>query len=223
MNLLSVDTSTKKLSLAITKDGRLCRFCSETLSTKLSSVIMPRILKICRDSKITLDQIDAFAVGIGPGSFTSLRVGLSTVKGLVFGNEKKIVGISSLDILALNTLHDHTRVTVIGDARRGMVYFAQYDKNGESLKQVDSYQLMAVEELKMNALADSVVIGDGIPLVYDHFKKDRSIIWEKEENWFPQAKRLALLASPLLMNNKGIKASRLLPLYLYAQDCQVRK
>ena len=82
MLILSIDTSTKHFSLAVSENGTVLG--SKSLKSKkvLSSTIIPAIEKVLKKAGVTLDKIDGFAVGLGPGSFTSLRVGVATVKGL---------------------------------------------------------------------------------------------------------------------------------------------
>ena len=134
MNLLAIDTSTKNLSLAVTKKGKVVKFRNVKLTRPLSSSIMPSIKKILNSAGITLSKLDGFAVGLGPGSFTGLRVGLSTIKGLAFATKKPVVGISSLDVLAMNIKEDCAQICTLCDAKRNLVYACLYEKKGATLK-----------------------------------------------------------------------------------------
>src|SRR3989338_3422719 len=133
MNILAFDTSSKHFSLAVAKDGKTLHSRSIFLKKVLSGSIMPAILGILKKAGLTLAKLDGFAVGLGPGSFTSLRVGLSTVKGLAYALKKPVVGIPSLDVLALNVKEDG-QICVVCDAKRNMVYACLYQKKGKELK-----------------------------------------------------------------------------------------
>jgi len=225
MKMLSLDTSTNRLSLAVSVDQKVVSSCNEVLANKISKTIIPRINKICKKAGVELVDIDVIAAGIGPGSFTSLRVGLATVKGLVFGTKKRIIGVPSLDVIALNVKNEEADVCVISDAKRKMVYFARYKKLSQNIKQVGSYQLIPVEKIKELNLNNITIVGDGIPLIRDYFQKDSnsSIEWKAKQDWYPSARHLASLASQKLEEKGFTNINQLLPLYLYAQDCQVRK
>ncbi|MBU0467809.1 MAG: tRNA (adenosine(37)-N6)-threonylcarbamoyltransferase complex dimerization subunit type 1 TsaB [Candidatus Omnitrophica bacterium] len=134
MRILSIDTSTKHFSLAVSENEKVLS--SKNLKSKkvLSSTIIPAIEQVLKKAGVTLSQIDGFAVGLGPGSFTGLRVGVSTVKGLAYATNKPIVGIPSLDVLALNIKRKNAQVCTICDAKRNMVFGCVYDKEGLNIK-----------------------------------------------------------------------------------------
>src|SRR3990167_6114426 len=100
MNILAIDTSSKYLSLVIARDEHILVRYFEPLGRELSSKLVPIIDSSLKKAKLSLKNIDYFGAGLGPGSFTALRIGLSAMKGLVFPFNKPIAGISSLDVLA---------------------------------------------------------------------------------------------------------------------------
>ena len=85
MKILSIDTSTKNFSLAVSKDGRVLRYRNIFLDKVLESSIIPSIEGILKSADVRFKDLDGFAIGLGPGSFTSLRVGLSTIKSIRVG------------------------------------------------------------------------------------------------------------------------------------------
>lgn len=225
MNLLSIDTSTKKLSLAISRDEKVLKFRNVQLDRPLSSSIMPSIKKILRDSQIPLARLDGFAVGLGPGSFTSLRVGLSTVKGLAFALRKPVVGIPSLDILAMNIQEDDARVCALCDARRDLVYACLYDKRGMALKRKSEYLLVNIQEVLKQIRGEVVFVGDGIELFKDDIKRAKGITpkFADKKHMFPEARSLASLAIKRFQKQKYDNIDKLIPLYLYPDHCQIKK
>lgn len=223
MNLLAIDTSSDYLSLAISRGDKI--ICSSNIPTKrkLSSMILPSIKKILQKADMKLEDLTGFVVGLGPGSFTSLRVGLATIKGLSFALKKSVVGIPSLDALAFNAQSEGVDICVITDARRNLVYAALYQKNGK-LKRKGKYVLAPIEEVLKKTNKSSVFTGNAISLYKNKIKKFcRDCQFEDEKKWNPKAKDLILLARKKFEDAKYDKIDKLIPLYLYPEDCQVRK
>jgi len=225
MNLLSLDTSTKKLSLAVSRGEQILKYRNVTLSRPLSSSIMPSIRTILDNAKMPLARLDGFAVGLGPGSFTSLRVGLSTIKGLAFAVGKPVVGIPSLDVLAMNVPEDSAQVCTLCDARRNLVYACLYDKHGMTLKRKSEYLLTDIQQVLKKIKGKVVFIGDGLTLYAADIKKSKGIMPQliDQKNIFPQARFLTHLALERFAKKKYDNIDQLVPLYLYPDHCQIKK
>jgi len=224
MNLLAIDTSTRNLSLAVIKGGKVVTSRNVKLKRPLSSSIMPSIKKILNSAGITLAKLDGFAVGLGPGSFTSLRVGLSTIKGLAFATHKPIIGISSLDVLAMNIEEDNAQICTLCDAKRNLVYACFYEKKNSVFKKTSDYVLESIDAVLKKVKGRVFFIGDGVQLFRDDINKAKSIdpIFVDEKLAFPQARCLAPLAVKKFQNGLKDDISKLVPLYLYPEHCQVR-
>ena len=224
MNLLAIDTSTKNLSLAVTKNGKVVKFKNVKLVRPLSSSIMPSIRKILDSAGITLSKLDGFAVGLGPGSFTGLRVGLSTIKGLAFATNKPVVGISSLDVLAMNIKEDHVQICTLCDAKRNLVYACLYEKKGSTLKRKSDYFLESIDAILKKIKGEVIFIGDGVKLFRNDIQKATSInpIFIDGELTLPRARCLAPLALKKFQKGQKDDIAQLVPLYLYPEHCQVR-
>ncbi|MGB5749373.1 MAG: tRNA (adenosine(37)-N6)-threonylcarbamoyltransferase complex dimerization subunit type 1 TsaB, partial [Desulfobacterales bacterium] len=100
MRILALDTATQNCSVAIVDDGSLLAELTSVNSTTHSRRLMDFINTVCSLADLKAEDVDGFAVTIGPGSFTGLRIGISTIKGLAFSLGKPVVGVSSLDALA---------------------------------------------------------------------------------------------------------------------------
>ena len=224
MNILALDTSSKHFSLAVAKDGKTLHSRSIFLKKVLSGSIMPAILGILKKAGLTLAKLDGFAVGLGPGSFTSLRVGLSTVKGLAYALKKPVVGIPSLDVLALNVKEDG-QICVVCDAKRNMVYACLYQKKGNELKRKSKYLLADIKDVLKQITGEVIFVGDGVPLFRETIEKAAGIKarFADEKQMYPQAKHLATLALKRFEAKDYDVAETLVPLYLYPEDCQVQK
>ena len=104
---------------------------------------------------MTLNDIDVLAVGLGPGAFTSLRVGLSTVKGLAFATKKPVIGIPSMDAIAMSIKDESAQICTICDAKRNLVFGCLYEKNGAQLKKKTDYLLTDINDLLKKIKGDS--------------------------------------------------------------------
>lgn len=223
MNLLLLDTSTKNFSVAVASQDRVLVRKNIILEKILSTSIIPSVVKILKKAKLKLREVDGFGVGIGPGSFTSLRVGLATIKGLAFALDKPVVGVSSLDVMAMGCGLTDASVCVVCDARRDLVYACFYRKQNDSLIRQSDYMLVSPQEVVKKITENTILLGDGITI----FKKQgfikKNVIIAQERLWLPDAKNLWPLVKPRFIQEKYDDADKLVPLYLYPEDCQVKK
>ncbi|OGX07364.1 MAG: tRNA (adenosine(37)-N6)-threonylcarbamoyltransferase complex dimerization subunit type 1 TsaB [Omnitrophica WOR_2 bacterium GWA2_47_8] len=192
------------------------------LEKVLSDSIIPAIDKILSQAKVLLPKLDGFCVGLGPGSFTSLRVGLSTIKGLAFALKKPVVGISSLDGLAMNVKEDADILTVV-DAKRNLFYTCFYQKKGIALKRKSKYLLLSADEVLKVMKPGMILVGDGVGLLQDKIARESGVVLADPDNWYPKAENLALLSLERFKKKDFDNISTLVPLYLYPEDCQVQK
>ena len=135
--ILMIETSTECCSVALSEGARiLARRIDETPRMQ-SSMLAPYIVEVLQEAGMTADDLDAVAVSEGPGSYTGLRVGVSTAKGICFGARKPLLGIDTLQILACQALtvipgvtRDFDHIVAMLDARRMEVYAATFDAEG---------------------------------------------------------------------------------------------
>lgn len=225
MKILGVDTSTNILSVAIVEDKDIIANLSRTLEKGHSSGLVPMIEEILKKSNISLKQIDGFAVGIGPGSFTGLRVGVTTMKTLAFAVDKPIVGISSLDTIAYNGIGTSGLICPIVDAKRNQVYSAIYAWEGKVLKRLSNYLLTPVERLLKKIKGEALFLGDAVELYREEIIKikEGTAKFAPKSFWFPQASRIALLGLEAFKRGERDNPYSLVPMYLYPKECTIRK
>lgn len=229
MKTLAIETSAKQFSLAVSDGDKVIKSRKMVLNQVLSDSIVPAIEKVLKDAKVSLAKLDVLVVGLGPGSFTSLRVGLSTVKGLAFAAGKPVIGIPSLDAVALNVGETPLQICVIADAKRNLVYAAFYENKQGSLKRKSEYLLTPLADLLGRIEVDTVFVGDALKLYqlniesYFSNKKKLKIEFAPESQAHPDAKGLLVLAQEDLKKKKFANIDKLVPLYLYPEDCQVQK
>lgn len=147
MKILGIDTTAKTATVALCNDCELIAEFSTTTSSH-STVILPMIENIFKYCGVTVDDIDLYAVSAGPGSFTGVRIGVSTVKGLAFKNETPCIGVSSLEALAMSFCGIDGIVVPVIDARRDTVYTALFRTqcNG-SFSRLTKDEQLTIDEL----------------------------------------------------------------------------
>ena len=126
MKILAIDTATMSCSAAIVADGLLRAELNTVTNQTHSKHLMDMIHTVCDMSEIKIAEVDGFAVTIGPGSFTGLRIGISTIKGLAWSLNKPVVGVSSLDAIAWQCDLSPYPICSLLDARKHEVYYCLY-------------------------------------------------------------------------------------------------
>ncbi|HPH53065.1 MAG: tRNA (adenosine(37)-N6)-threonylcarbamoyltransferase complex dimerization subunit type 1 TsaB [Bacteroidales bacterium] len=136
--LLLLETSTEICSTVLTKGGEVIasRCCNRPKSH--ASKLAVQISEVFAESGITIAECDAVAVSEGPGSYTGLRVGVSTAKGLCFGSGKPLIAISTPQILTMAAIGRAEKIVALIDARRMEAYCAIFDSNGVPMSRVNS-------------------------------------------------------------------------------------
>lgn len=223
MKILGIDTTTKFLCLGIYDGARVYEYNLE-LGRKHSVLLVPTIKRVLEALGWQIGDIDYFACGLGPGSFTGIRVGLATIKGLSLSFKKPIIGISTLDILAKNAtaLSDASIAPAI-DAKRGFIYCSIYRKKNDILKRVTSYMLLTKDEFFKKIPKNTVILGDAVGLYKDNILKNaKGVKILDKDYWHPQARNIIKLALERIKEKKFSNAFNIKPIYLYPKECQIR-
>lgn len=194
MKILSIDSSSKVATAAIVnEDGLIAEY---TLNNKAehSILIMEMIDNLLKSSNLTINDIDGFAVSKGPGSFTGLRIGMATIKGLSLGSNKPYISISTLDALAYSLLNFDGIICPIMDALRDSVYTGLYKNNNGVLETLLEPSALDLEEL-VTLLKDKnekvIFTGDGLLKHKEYLKNNL------EKAYFPPNHLSVIRASSL--------------------------
>ena len=165
MIVLSMDSSSLVTTVALLKDEHLLGEFTLNFKREHSVILMEKIEMLLKDCNIDISEVDGFVVSKGPGSFTGLRIGMATVKGLSMGSNKPYLSISSLDALAYSLVNFDGIICPIMDALRDSVFTCMYkSSNGEHSKIID-YSALSLDELvEVLQQKDEPVIftGDGV-------------------------------------------------------------
>lgn len=167
MKVLGIDTSTKVATIAVIDEEKVIGEYSLSKDMSHSEKLMPMIKEVLDNVDINIEDIDLFAVGVGPGSFTGLRIGAATVKSFAHLFNKPVIGVSTLEALAYNmNLNDSTIMPML-DARRQRVYTALYRFKDGDIEEIESSQILQIEDIKeeLNDYEKIIVNGEG-SLIY---------------------------------------------------------
>ncbi len=171
MKICAIDSSGLTASVALTEDDITIAEYSIQHKITHSQTLLPMLDEILKRVDTGFEDIDAYAVAAGPGSFTGLRIGIATVKGLGIAADKPVAAVPTLEALAYNAYGCGQLICPIMDARRDQVYTGIYAfENGSTMKAVSGQKAMAFEELCeiLNGLGRDVLFtGDGIPVFKD--------------------------------------------------------
>jgi tRNA threonylcarbamoyladenosine biosynthesis protein TsaB len=164
MKILAVDTATSSCSVAIIRDDSLLAELTTAPDETHSRHLMTMVDVICRMAGYKIADIDGFAVTIGPGSFTGLRIGISTIKAIAFGLKKPVVGVSSLEALAWQCVPSPYLMCPLLDARKNEVYHGQYRSHSGKLMPVGIEQVASLVEAVRAIREPSLFVGNAAEL-----------------------------------------------------------
>jgi len=223
MKILGVDTSSKFLTLALLSNNEVIAEINLDAYRRLSSLLVPSIKDILRKSDIALEDLDGFAIGTGPGSFTGLRVGITTIKALALSLNKPVAGICSLDILARNVFVENHKVCTIVDAKRDNLFCCIYEFKKGRLRRLIRHSLININELLKKIDEKTIFLGDGIiPYAKIIKRYNKKAIFVPEQLWYPKASNLVIMAYDKFKRGSFIDVDRLAPFYLYPKECQIK-
>lgn len=214
MLILAFESSAKAASVALVRDGVLVSQYSQCSGLTHSRTLLPMAEDMLKNAELTMADVDGFAVAHGPGSFTGIRIGVSTVKGLAWAADKPCAGVSTLEALAWNGVCAGGVVCPVMDARRSQVYNALFEiRDGKPVRLTEDRPI-ALAELKEEVKALGVpvlLLGDGAALTAAYFADNAVPFTLAPENirW-QSAWGVAMAAQDKSFGN----ADELLPVYL---------
>lgn len=224
MKILALDTSSEYMSLALAEDDKLLASQHVAFGRQLSSNLIKSIDAISKMANWKISDIECFCVGLGPGSFTGLRIGITCMKGFALALKKPIKGISSLDAIAYEGRYFDGKACPIIDAKKNMVYSAIYEVKDGSVARKSSYMVLKAEELLKKLKGEVLFLGDGIPLYKDIIAKyGRRFHFAPTKLWYPRADILAGLCLSDVRRGKFDDVHKLNPLYVHPKECTVTK
>ena len=220
MKILALDSSGLVASAAVVEDDVLIAENTTDYKKTHSQTLLPMLDEIRQMVDLDLHTIDAIAISAGPGSFTGVRIGVSTAKGIADAKNIPCVGVSSLAGAAWNVAPLTDRlICPVMDARRGQLYNALFDYTGGTLHRLTPDRAISMEDLKKEliSLGKSVLlVGDGTQICYNNFSlsDELDVTAAPSGLVYPCAWGAAMEAYHLAQEGKMVSAAALLPSYL---------
>jgi len=231
MLVLGIDTATLVCSVALADSEKIIGEYSLNIKKTHSQRLMPLIADLIQDSHLDRESLEGIAVTSGPGSFTGIRIGVATARGLAQGLKLPLVGVPTLDILAAQFPYAGGIICPLLDARRQEVYTCLYRFSGEKMERLSDYIAAPLEEvldlLKEKPGERVIFLGDGLERYGDIIRKALG----GRASWAPPSLRInrgALVAQlgreELLAGGEIYRDSykNLQPLYLRRSEAEVR-
>jgi tRNA threonylcarbamoyladenosine biosynthesis protein TsaB len=215
MNLLAIETSTESCSVALSCNAELISR-SEFAPRRHAELLLPMCEEVLAEAGVSRGQLDAIAVGRGPGAFTGVRLAISAAQGMALALDLPVIPVSSLAALACDAPIDENVILAVIDARMGEVYAATFRRDSDGLVQATSEERVgSAEMLKLAAGQRWSVIGTGWDTYADMIRSrlGSAPVWAQGK-CYPQAARIAQLAMREWVAGNGLAPELALPVYL---------
>lgn len=178
MKILALDSSGLVASVAVVEEEYTIAEYTVNYKKTHSQTLLPMLDEVVKMTELDLGSIDAIAISGGPGSFTGLRIGSATAKGLGLALQKPLIHVPTLEGLAYNLCGTPGIICPIMDARRNQVYTGLYSFEKEDLQIVEPQMAVGIDELieKLNARGEAVTfLGDGVPVQREYLKEHLTV------------------------------------------------
>ncbi len=220
MKILSLDSSATSASVCLFDVEENKIIGDFFINTKLthSQTLVPMIDSLLSNVNVQLSDIDAFAVNVGPGSFTGIRIGVSVIKGMAMALNKPCVAVSTLESMGYNYI-DSDDIIVCGcmDARRNQVYNALFSVKKGVVSRICEDRAISIEDLflELDSIKKPIVlVGDGALLCYNSKSENSTIELACASRRYQNATSVCLCAAKKILNNDTISSAELMPSYL---------
>jgi tRNA threonylcarbamoyladenosine biosynthesis protein TsaB len=225
MKILGIDTSTRCGSVGLTDGTEVISEYLLNIPVTHSERLLEAVDLVLKGADCLMQEIDGWAISLGPGSFTGLRIGVSTVKGLAFATQKPVAGVSSLDALASQISHTPYLICPILDARKGEVYTAFYRYDEASLlKKCSDYQAIRPEDLAKKIKEKTIFVGDGVKTYGDYLKNSLSsfALFPTPALHLSHGSTVARLGSELLRKGDPLDINAFTPIYIRPSEAELK-
>lgn len=215
MNILAIETATEACSVALLHGDEVIDR-TELAPRRHTELVLPMAEELLAEAGITRKQLDAIAVGRGPGAFTGVRLAISVAQGMALALDVPVLPVSSLAALAMQAPRNGAAILAVIDARREEVYAGEFQFNEAGIVEaIDEECVQPASHLALRPVAAWNVIGTGWGSYGDAIRARLP----SPPRWtdggrYPQAREVARLAAPLFTAGKGVPPEQALPVYL---------
>ena len=223
MYILGIETATKTGGVSIVSENGVLAEYTLNIEVTHSERLMSTVDRVLKDTGFTLANIDGYGVSIGPGSFTGLRIGLSTIKGLAFTTGKPVAAVPTLKALAWNIPFPLYPVCPLLDARKKEVYAGLYRHDGGNYIQEMSDTVISLAEMAGTITGDVLFTGEGARLFAVDIKKifGGRAHFAPLSSSVPSAASIAEIALMMLKDGQQTDPDALVPMYIRRPEAEV--
>ena len=216
IRILALDSTAEVSSVCVCEGEKLiCEITVNTGNTH-SQTLLPAVEQTLKMAEMSVNDIDVFACSTGPGSFTGVRIGVATVKGIAYGKNKPCVSVSTLEALAYNLVGNNGLICPVMNARRSQVYNAMFKSEDGSLTRLCDDRALAISELDEELAGKTEPIylsGDGYEITEKGFKNTK-IAYVPERQRYQSAYSVAQVALKKYEAGECVDDAALVPIYL---------
>ena len=225
MLILGIDTATEKVSCALGGHEGVIGLFEVARGRRHAESLTPAIEFVCREADVTLGELGAIAVDVGPGLFTGMRVGIATAKAMAHALRVPVIPATSLDLLALPLRYADRLIAAVIDARRNEVFYACYRPVPGGVQRVEPPAAASVDDLVAELLAtgeELLLVGDGALRYREQIAAGLRRI-EFAEQWLahPSAAPLVQLAHARALREEWMQPGEVQPQYLRRPDAEI--
>jgi tRNA threonylcarbamoyladenosine biosynthesis protein TsaB len=222
MKILAVDTTSLAGSVALLEDDALRGLVGFSTVPGHAERLLPTVDSMLAGLSLSLSDLDAFAVAVGPGSFTGLRIGISTVEGLSYSTGRPVVGVSSLEATAHRYRYRPGWIAAFLDARRSEVFGALFRSDGKHIEAAMDPVCEAPERFLTRLPEEPVLIaGSGLPIYREHISKFKEL--QPAEPGFFLAEEVARIGRRRHENGEMAPLGKLEAVYIRPSDAEMPK
>lgn len=224
MLVLGIETSTPQASVTIGSEQGIIGSCLISRGASHGEFLLPAVEFLLHQAGLSYRNLGAIAVGLGPGLFTGMRVGIATGKTLAQALSAPIVGVASLDLLAYDARYSSKLICPVVDAKRGEVFYALYRQVPGGITRESTYMVGSPERLGAELEGrgeDVLLIGNGALLYKKELDRIEKVEFGSMANAFPRATSLVELALPRLFREDFDRLFDVEPLYMRRSDAEI--
>ncbi|WP_317855536.1 tRNA (adenosine(37)-N6)-threonylcarbamoyltransferase complex dimerization subunit type 1 TsaB [Chakrabartyella piscis] len=217
MKILAIDTTGQVASVAILDENQLIGEYTVNYKMQHSQLMMPMLEELCKRTNTTMDEVEYIACSSGPGSFTGLRIGAATAKGLALSLGKKIVPVPTLDALAYSIVGSNNIICPIMDARRNQVYACFYMWTNGKLDPISEMMAESIDEIIDMAEGfdqEVIFLGDGVPVHKERLLKNPDFTLAPLHTRLQRAASLGVYALEMIKEEKSVESHEFELIYL---------
>ena len=214
MNLLAIETATETVSVALAIDGEVLERYRHA-PRQHAELLLPWVEQLLAEAEISFASLDAIAFSRGPGSFTSLRIGIGVVQGLAWASERPVIPVSSLAATAQTAFNEGINSALVAlDARMNEVFTGTFEANADGIMiPVDAEKVCSPEDVQRPVGSETYGIGIGFDRYETLNKLSGQLAGIRSDVW-PKASSVLKLAQDWLQSNEALPAEQAQPVYL---------